>query len=682
MSTTLETSTVPGVRNLYRLAIVSAIVSGMFCAAFIGLLLYTFNVPYRPDKLDAMNAPVPETTVDGSPILASDPNYRIPASDPFNLLPSDFKDFLDLKRRLAADKTNEQLKTRIRELDQKLRLDFFKRRDTIRSASPFLLLAAVVFLVSVRTAGVLRRRLPIPSGDPKVKARIAENRRLQLGFFAVVAVSMTFVGFAVGLLLVPAPAFEQVLIGKLAHDTAAAAKLHAGREMPAASTKQPTLTDEPVQRITGDTPKEEPLDRDKLLAELEKNWPSFRGPDGSGISKAQNLPLKWDATKDENVVWKTETPLPGKSSPILWGNRLFLTGADKEKRQVFCFDTETGKLLWTADAPSTPESAKAFEVSDDTGLAAPTAVTDGQRVYAMFANGDIVAVGFDGNVVWSKSLGIPDSSYGFSSSPALYFDRLIVQYDFGDGSEGKSKLYAFDTKTGNIAWETPRELPNSWASPIVRKIGEKYQIITCADPFVVGYDAEDGKELWRCKCLSGDIGPSPTGFGNFVVVTNQGPRTSAIDATGTGDVTKTNVLWNGSNALPDTPSPLATGKAVYTFSSQGYLTAYDPSNIKNNKAMYWELEVGGGEASFYTSPLLVGNLIYLFSMTEESPKAYIVDLSKAEIDDKGSLKEECTETMIVAANPMSEPCVTTPAAQDGRIFIRGNKSVFCFGEKK
>ncbi len=694
MPTTLEISTVPGVRRLYFLAIASAIVSGVFCAAFVGLLWFNYSLPYRPDKLDSVSTALPTVSADGIPILESDPTYRIPATDPFNLLPTDYKDYLHLKRRLAADKANEGLKEDLRLLDQKLRLDFFKRRDTIRLASPFLLLAAVVFLVSVRTAGVLRREIPVPQGDRQIKARESDRRRLQLGTLSAVAVSMGLVGLALGLLLVPASPFERVLIEKLAHDSASVPPPRVAgdpaQSMPAKTGGTDVV---PPQRVVGDAAKEsvpvqpavveeKPLDREAFLVELRKNWPSFRGPDGSGISTTKDLPVKWDTTKDENLLWKTDIPLPGKSSPVVWGNRLFLTGADKDKRQVFCFDAETGRLLWTADAPSTPDSVKSFEVSDDTGFAAPTPIADGKRVYAMFANGDVVAVDFDGKVVWGKTLGIPESSYGFASSPALYFDRLIVQYDVGDGSDGKSKLFAFDTKTGDVVWETPRELPNSWASPIVHKVGEKYQIITCADPFVVAYDAEDGKEIWRCKCLNGDIGPSATAFGNVVVVTNQGPRTSAIDATGTGELPKTSILWTGSNALPDTPSPLVTEKAAYTFSSQGYLTAYDPANVKNGKAMYWELEVGGGEASFYSSPLLVGNLIYLFAMTEESPNAFVVDLSKAELDEKGSLKEECLEAMIVATNPMNEPIVASPAALNGRLFVRGQKTVYCLGEKK
>ena len=122
-------------------------------------------------------------------------------------------------------------------------------------------------------------------------------------------------------------------------------------------------------------------------------WPRFRGPDGSGHSAYEGVPTTWDVEAEENVLWKTEVPLPGNGSPVVWKDRLFLTGADKERREVFCFDTSTGKMLWQKEVPSTPEStAKTPEVLEDTGFAAPSPTTDGHRVYAIFANGDVAAL--------------------------------------------------------------------------------------------------------------------------------------------------------------------------------------------------------------------------------------------------------------------------------------------------
>lgn len=680
ITTVLDNSGVPGLRRLYRIALTTAAVSALFCALFVLFLLYTYLVlGDRPDI-----AVFPEA-LNEKESFSSDPSYRQPANDVFNSLPTEQKGFVELKHRLAQNKDNDGLREEIRKLDQTLRIDFFKRRETIQKTVPLLLFAVVVFLISAKTALTIKRRIPIPEGEAKEKAKIQEQNRLQIGTISLTAIVMLLVGLSVGLLAMPPSTVERMLNEKAIEEQAqqiALAEKQDGSisEGTTNSEKNPVIATEP------------PLDRDALLAELEKNWPSFRGYDCSGVAKidetsASKAPVQWDVTKEENIVWQTEIPLPGKSSPIVWLSenvgRIFLTGADEEKRQVFCFDAESGKLLWTVDAPSTSESAKPFSVSEDTGFAAPTMVVDGRRTFAIFANGDIVATDFDGKILWSKSLGIPESAYGFSASPALYFDRLIVQYDVGDGSDGKSKLFAFDVKTGETVWETPREIGNSWSSPMVKKIANKYQIITCGDPFVISYDPENGQEIWRCKCLSGDVGPSPASIGNMVFITNQGPRTSAIDASGSGDVTETHVVWRGNNALPDTPSPIAVESRVYTFDSGGYLTAYDPTNVneKNKRAMYWELEVGGGMSNFYSSPLLAGNLLYMFSMTEDDPKGFVVDLSKAKTDDSGALDEEAVETMIVASNPMSEPCVASPVVLNGKLYVRGSKTLFCIGTK-
>ncbi|GHT17350.1 hypothetical protein FACS1894189_3040 [Planctomycetales bacterium] len=647
MTTVLETSPVPGVRFLYGLSLAVAFASGAFCLVFVTVLLYQYNFAYHPDIDDA--------------ISSNDPSYRQGATDSFNLLPTDYKAFLTLKRQLAADKTNETLKEQIRQLDQKLRIDFFKRRQIIVRTSPFLLLAAIIFFIATRTVNILRREIPNPATAPV-------SQKSFLAAVSILGVSMLFIGLAIGLVLVPESSFEKQLTASLVE-------------------KQ--LTESPFEKQLAESPFEKQLAESLATAEPDlpiteadftKNWVSFRGFDGNGVGQSDKPPIHWNGKTGEHIIWKSEVPMPGKSSPIIWENKLFLTGADEKKRQVYCYETDTGKLLWTTDIPETPESNKPANVSEDTGFAAPTAAVDGHRVFAVFANGDLAAVDFSGKTVWSKNLGVPESSYGYASSPAIYFDKLIVQYDVGDGSSDKSKLIAFDTKTGNVLWETLRQVPNSWSSPTIKKIGEQYQIITCADPFVIAYNPDDGKEIWRCKCLSADVGPSAVAVGNTVLVTNQSPRTTAIDATGTGDVTESKTLWRGSNALPDTPSPLATKDRFITFDSGGYLTAYDPAKIEKGKAKFWELEVGGGESSFYSSPLLVGNYVYAFDKTEDTAQAFVIDLSKSATNEDGELTEESAKAMVIAKNPMPEPCVSSPAIINNRLFIRGTKTVFCIGE--
>ncbi len=671
MPTVLETSTVPGLRRLYYLSVAVMVASGFFCLLFLGILFYNYGFFVRAVQPESNDVAL---TAGDVPVFSSDPTYRQPATDSFSVLPTDDKNFLDVKKKLSADKHNAELQTQVRELDRQLRIDFFKRREMVGRTSPLLLLGAVVFLTAAWTGTVLKRTIPIPQGDAQVESARAANRSLKLGGLAIFAVCMILLGMSAGLAILPSSSFERILVAKL-------------QEEQNLQANQPTETAVATPG-EGEAEPDPPVDRDAFVIEAAKNWPSFRGWDGTAVvvTTEPAPPTKWDATTGENIAWKTEVPLPGKSSPVVWGDKIFLTGADETVRQVYCFHAADGKLLWTADAPATPESAKPLEVSEDTGLAAPTMVVDDRRAFALFPNGDLVAVDMDGRVVWSKSLGIPESSYGFASSPALYFDRLIVQYDVGDGTDGKSKLFAFDTKTGDVVWETPREIPNSWSSPMVKKIADRYQIITLGDPFVIAYDPEDGKELWRVKALSGDVGPSPAAFENVVYVSNQSPRTSAIDvsaalATG-GDVTATAILWQGTNAPPDTVSPFAANGRLYTLDSYGYMTSYDPMRLDERKrAAFWELEIGGGESGFYSSPLCIGNFVYVFSKNDDGAKGFVIDLSQAVTGEDGTLTEEAKKAMIVSENPMGEPCVASPAPVGGKLVIRGTKTLFCIGSQ-
>jgi outer membrane protein assembly factor BamB len=503
----------------------------------------------------------------------------------------------------------------------------------------------------------LNRHIPNPTEN--ISRR---EKRSSWGFVALVAWLMLFTGLYLGLILVPPLQMEQIFLDKLVAESS--------------MTALPSKDDTPPPTATPAAAAAKIVLTGEILAQ---NWVSFRNFDGNGVGFSDNPPTRWDGKTGENILWKSEVPLPGNSSPVIWDNKLFLTGADEETQKVFCFNIENGELLWTADV--TRPEARVGKVMEDTGYAAPTAVADGQHVYAMFANGELIALDFSGNLAWRKSFGIPDNHYGFASSPALYFDRLIVQFDDGEQSESYSRLVALDVTNGDTLWETRREdVHSSWASPTIKKIGDAYQIITCANPFVIAYDPENGEEIWRCKCLQGDVGPSAVSLGNVVLITNEGPRTSAIDAAGSGDITATHVLWTGANATPDTPSPLATEDYCLTLSSGGYLTGYDPKVIDPNRkrARYWELEVGD-MANFYSSPLRVGTYIYAFDMTAKNPRAFVIDLSKISVAEDGSLTEESAAAMILSENPMPEPCVTSPAVLNNRLYIRSKTTLYCIG---
>jgi outer membrane protein assembly factor BamB len=386
-------------------------------------------------------------------------------------------------------------------------------------------------------------------------------------------------------------------------------------------------------------------------------WPRFRGPDGSGVSAFAKVPETWDGAAGKNIVWKIPVPLPGNNSPVVWGKRVFLSGADKTHREVFCFDVDGGKLLWQQSVPGTPQStARPPKVNDDTGYAASTMATDGRRVFAIFANGDMAAFDMAGKLAWSKSLGMPENTYGYATSLCTYKNLLLVQFDQGSSKSPKSKLFAFDSATGNTVWQVDRAVPNSWSSPIVIRNGEQDQIITAADPWVIAYNPADGAVLWQARCLRTDIGPSAVFADGKVYVANDNSVLSAIRADGKGDVTATHIAWKGEDGMPDTASPLATKEYVFLLATFGSLTCYDAEKGE----MLWTEDIDG---TFSASPVLAGNRLYLQS---KEGKAYVIEPDR----------EKCKR---IGEAELGEECVTSPAFQEGRIYLRGKDHLFCIG---
>jgi outer membrane protein assembly factor BamB len=239
----------------------------------------------------------------------------------------------------------------------------------------------------------------------------------------------------------------------------------------------------------------------------------------------------------------------------------------------------------------------------------------------------------------------------------MFKNLLLVQFDQGSANAGKSNLFAFEAASGKIAWQVDRPVANSWTSPIVVRWADRDQVITAADPWVIAYNANDGKEIWRAKCLRTDIGPSPAFADGRVFVAGESSDLSAIRADGQGDVTATQVLWTGSEGIPDTCSPLATKESVFLLDSLGMFTCYDA--VKGD--VLWSEDFG---ADFTASPSMAGGRIYLIG---KSGKAWIVEPSR-------------TACKRLAEADLGEECVTCPAFQNGRIYLRGKNHLFCIGK--
>jgi len=382
--------------------------------------------------------------------------------------------------------------------------------------------------------------------------------------------------------------------------------------------------------------------------EIFNNHPSFRGPGGNGISYRKNIPISWDVESGQNIIWKLEIPLHGYNSPIIWENKIFLSGANSAQREVYCIDRNSGKILWTGEVKNISGSpATSPKVTDDTGQAAPSLTTDGRRVYAIFANGDIIAFDMDGNQLWARNLGSAGNHYGHSSSLMLYQNVLIVQYDI----KKSPRILGLEISTGKTLWETPRKVKVSWASPVVVNTGNKTEVLLVADPIVSSYDPLTGKENWNVDCIFGEVGPSAGYADGVVFAVNEYAILVAIKIGETPEI-----LWESDEYLSDVPSPVATSELLFMATSYGVVVCY---NAKTGE-IYWESEYDNG---FYSSPMMVDGKIYLIDMQG------IMHIFKAD-----------KEFALVGESELGETCMTSPAFTDGKIYIRGNKHLFCIGE--
>lgn len=414
------------------------------------------------------------------------------------------------------------------------------------------------------------------------------------------------------------------------------------------------------------------------------NWSQWRGPEGTGVSTETNAPAEWSNNK--NIKWKTAIAGHGHSSPIVWGNKVFLTtdvegatvpgnkavehkiegqifvhpdsvGADRKHNfKVLCVDRATGRLLWE-------QTAYTGAVFDDRhrkgSYAAPTPATDGNYVYAWFGGeGDgLYAYDMNGKLMWKTPVGkIASVGMGPGASPVLHDNVVLLQCDEDEGKN--SFIVAIDKKTGKQVWKTSRQVQASWATPLVIQHGGRAEVITSGNEWIISYDAKTGKELWKMKGHgSNAIGTPLVGHGLvFVYAGFPVKKTFAIKLGATGDITgSANMVWQYDKGTAYVPSSILYGDYLYLMSDRGILTCLD---AKTGKVVY-----EGGRipvpATFTASPIAVEGKLLL---TSEDGDTYVV---------KAGPKHE-----VVATNSVGEPVYASPAIADGMIFIRGEKNLY------
>jgi outer membrane protein assembly factor BamB len=413
------------------------------------------------------------------------------------------------------------------------------------------------------------------------------------------------------------------------------------------------------------------------------SWPQWRGPSGQGISEEKNLPTTWSATK--NIKWKTPIAGRGHSSPIVWGNKIFLTtaiegplvpgakavkhmdgdkeyvhpdsvGADhKHLFKIICLSRETGKILWEQTSfEGTPYDDRHRKSS----FASSTPATDGKYVYAFFGSEGLYAYDTKGKFAWKADLGkLATAGMGTGTSPILYDNLVIVQCDEENG-EG-SFIVGINKKSGKEVWRTPRKVQVSWATPLLVRTTRRAELITSGNEAVIAYEPATGKELWRHKGVDSNAIPSPVANNEMVFISAGFPAriAMAIKLGGAGDLVDS-VVWKYTKGTAYVPSPILYGDYLYLTTDRGILTCLD--------ARTGEVKYEGGRApipaTFTASPIAFDGKIL---MTSEDGDTFVI---------KAGPKHE-----ILGTNTVGEPVYASPAVADGNIFIRGEKSLYCIG---
>jgi outer membrane protein assembly factor BamB len=520
---------------------------------------------------------------------------------------------LALKEKLADEPHNQALQDQIRLLDLDFRRKFHRRLALDETGGWLIVGGALVLVLAAARAAALRKPLPEPQPNPdsaEHAARLASRAR-----WSVAAAGVVVAGSLAAV--------------RLANTSA----LPNGPAVASQTIAQPA-----------------PAEIAPSLAAFQTNWPRFRGWDGSAVC-SNGGPV-------EAVLWSSPVPAPGHSSPIVWGDRVFVSGATADRRAVFCYNAASGALLWQRTLDNVPGSPpKAAEVPDDTGYAAPTMATDGRRVYVMFANGDLAALNFDGAVVWSKYLGPLKNAYGAATSLAVWGLDLILQLDQGDSRPAGSKLVCMQGADGKVLWERSRPVPASWATPIIIEAAGRTQIVTLANPWVIAYTAAEGNELWRAQLLENEVVPSPVFAGGFLLLASPGTRLMALRPDGAGDVTKTHVAWTNEDNTPDVTSPVSDGKLAFTVTSGGVATCFDVAGGKK----IWEKDL---ETQVQASPAIMGGRLFILGQN-------------------GSLviMEAAREFHEVGRIPLPDKFTASPAFAGGRVFVRGMTNLYSLGSK-
>ena len=425
----------------------------------------------------------------------------------------------------------------------------------------------------------------------------------------------------------------------------------------------------------------------------DPNWPQFRGPSAGGVGTG-SPPLEWNGESGKNILWKAAIPGLGHSSPVIWGDRIFLTsavpasgdaslkvglygdiepvkGEPAQSFNVYCLDRKSGRILWSQTAASGQPKIMRHPKSTH---ANPTPATDGKHLVVFFGSEGLFTYNLDGKLLWKNDFGtldsgfymVPAAQWGFASSPVIHGNKVIIQADV----QKDSFLGAFDIETGKELWRTPRNDVPTFGTPAVAPYtaggAHRWQVVVNGWKHIGGYDLETGKELWRLKG-GGDIPvPTPVSADGLVVITNahgQGRPIYAIRTDAAGDITESHagVAWLQEKSGNYMQTPLLDEGLGYFCLDSGVLSVFQ---MKTGERLYQQ-RLGGGTSGFTSSPVAAGDRLFL---TNEDGHSYVLALG--------------SEYKLLGENELGETVMATPAISDGVLYIRGAKHLFAIAAQR
>jgi outer membrane protein assembly factor BamB len=403
------------------------------------------------------------------------------------------------------------------------------------------------------------------------------------------------------------------------------------------------------------------------LCSAAPNWPHWRGPTRNGVSDETNLPLRWST--QENVHWKVTLPGRSGSTPVIWGDRIFVSVTENDTIELWCVNRGTGAVMWKAPLGGGNRPSRKANMST------PSPVTDGESVWVLTGTGLLRRFDFSGKEMWLKNVteeyGRFGLNYAYGSSPLLFDDALYVQVLHGMRTDDPSYILRIDTSTGKTLWrvERPtdaiRESPDSYTTPAIVRTGAGLELVVSGGDCVTGHDLASGRELWRANGLNPDrerdyrLVASPVVVGELVVVPSRVRPMLAVKAGGRGDVTTSHRVWSNDFG-PDVPSPVSDGRYLYVIRDNGILYCYD---VQTGAEIYGGRRLPSG--TYSSSLVLADAKIYA---TNEDGRTTVVRAGP--------------QFQILAENNLDDYTLSSPAISNGQIFLRTDFALWAIGQPR